>query len=72
MLRIIQREPGIMRGKLQSNSHFLAKRLDEILNTLKLEEKIVEKSTGKGKSYYPINKQKISKKTVADLVKARG
>ena len=67
VLRLIEREPGIKKGKLLSYSHLLARRLDEIVNTLQLEEKIEDKREGKGVYYYPLKQDK--KKRIVDIVK---
>lgn len=45
ILEIIEREPGVTRSKLLQNSHFIAKRLDDLLVTLVESRQIIAQKT---------------------------
>jgi hypothetical protein len=59
VLQLIEREPGIVHGRLLQNSNLKAKELKEVLDTLFQEERIHAESVNKKKCYYPKKEEEL-------------
>jgi hypothetical protein len=69
VLRLIAREPGIKRSKLLTHANMLKNTLNEILDTLKQEEKIRQHFKGKAVCYYPTQHKEDSRRHIVEIVK---